>query len=92
MTIRVAIIGAGYGLICQLILPSLISYSPGGLATLKTLLEASTPDQQIEACLFEAYVARSLFFARTTFSNLQSIASPMSVVHSTIARTRTPNW
>lgn len=34
--------------------------SPGGLVTLKTLLEASRPDQQIEAYLFEAYVTGSL--------------------------------
>lgn len=27
---------------------------PGGLTTLKTLLEASTPERPIEACLFEA--------------------------------------
>lgn len=37
-----------------------MTYSPGGLVALKTLLEASTPEQQIEACLFEAYVSSHL--------------------------------
>jgi flavin-dependent dehydrogenase len=39
--LRVAVIGAG----------------PGGLVTLKTLLEAATPDRAIEAYIFEAWVS-----------------------------------
>lgn len=53
---RVAVIGAGYDF-PHTALPVLDTHSnssPGGLATLKTLLEASTPEQPIEAVLFEA--------------------------------------
>lgn len=32
-------------------------HRPGGLVTLKTLLESSTPERPIEACLFEVYVS-----------------------------------
>lgn len=43
VSIKVAVIGAG----------------PGGLTTLKTLLEASTREAPVEACIFEAYVSFS---------------------------------
>ena len=38
--------------------------SPGGLATLKTLLDASTPERPIEAYLFEAYVEHNVHAAQ----------------------------
>ncbi|KAJ5798552.1 Monooxygenase [Penicillium pulvis] len=59
MTIRVAIIGAG----------------PGGLVTLKTLLEASTPDQQIEAYLFEAESDVGGTFNYRSYENAELVSS-----------------
>ncbi|KAJ6120192.1 Monooxygenase [Penicillium sp. IBT 18751x] len=59
MTIRVAIIGAG----------------PGGLVTLKTLLEASRPDQQIEACLFEAESDVGGTFNYRSYENAELVSS-----------------
>ncbi|KAJ5736875.1 Monooxygenase [Penicillium malachiteum] len=59
MTIRVAIIGAG----------------PGGLVTLKTLLEASKPDRQIEAYLFEAESDVGGTFNYRSYENAELVSS-----------------
>ncbi|KAJ5263639.1 Monooxygenase [Penicillium angulare] len=59
MTIKVAIIGAG----------------PGGLVTLKTLLEASTPEQQIEAYLFEAESDVGGTFNYRSYQNAELVSS-----------------
>ncbi|KAF1977650.1 dimethylaniline monooxygenase [Bimuria novae-zelandiae CBS 107.79] len=56
---RVAVIGAG----------------PGGLATLKTLLEASTPDRPIEACLFEAERDIGGTFQYRSYENAELVSS-----------------
>ncbi|KAF2204514.1 dimethylaniline monooxygenase [Delitschia confertaspora ATCC 74209] len=58
-TIRVAIIGAG----------------PGGLATLKTLLEASTPERPIEALLFEAEDEIGGTFHYRAYENAELVSS-----------------
>ncbi|KAK5993834.1 Monooxygenase PC-14 [Cladobotryum mycophilum] len=57
--IRVAIIGAG----------------PGGLATLKTLLEASSPERPIECCLFEAENDIGGTFQFRSYENAELVSS-----------------
>ncbi|KAJ5905160.1 Monooxygenase [Penicillium subrubescens] len=59
MAIKVAIIGAG----------------PGGLVALKTLLESSTPEQQIEACLFEAESDIGGTFNYRSYQNAELVSS-----------------
>ncbi|EAW06330.1 flavin-containing monooxygenase [Aspergillus clavatus NRRL 1] len=56
---RIAIIGAG----------------PGGLATLKTVLEASTPETPIEACLFEAEDEIGGTFRYRSYDNAELVSS-----------------
>ncbi|KAF2130405.1 dimethylaniline monooxygenase [Dothidotthia symphoricarpi CBS 119687] len=56
---RVAVIGAG----------------PGGLATLKTLLEASTPERPIEAFLFEAEEKIGGTFHYRAYENAELVSS-----------------
>ncbi|KAH7135717.1 dimethylaniline monooxygenase [Dendryphion nanum] len=57
--IRIAVIGAG----------------PGGLVTLKTLLEASTPEQPIEAYLFEAENDIGGTFQYRSYENAELVSS-----------------
>src|SRR6266536_3877396 len=57
--IRVAVIGAG----------------PGGLVTLKTLLENSTPSQPIEATLFEAESHIGGTFHYRSYENAELVSS-----------------
>lgn len=56
---RIAVIGAG----------------PGGLATLKTLLEASTPQRRIEAVLFEAEDNVGGTFKYRSYENAELVSS-----------------
>ncbi|KAF2471792.1 dimethylaniline monooxygenase [Lindgomyces ingoldianus] len=56
---RVAVIGAG----------------PGGLVTLKTLLEASTPERPIEVCLFEAEEDIGGTFQYRSYENAELVSS-----------------
>ncbi|KAK4998303.1 hypothetical protein LTR66_002449 [Elasticomyces elasticus] len=57
--IKVAIVGAG----------------PGGLATLKTLLAASTPERPVEACLFEAEEEIGGTFKYRSYENAELVSS-----------------
>ncbi|KAF7713645.1 Flavin-containing monooxygenase [Penicillium ucsense] len=59
MTIRVAVIGGG----------------PGGLVALKTLLEASTADHPIEACLFESEADIGGTFNYRAYENAELVSS-----------------
>jgi dimethylaniline monooxygenase (N-oxide forming) len=56
---RIAVIGAG----------------PGGLTTLKTLLEASTPENPIEVCLFEAEEDIGGTFQYRSYENAELVSS-----------------
>ncbi|TKA64504.1 hypothetical protein B0A49_11638, partial [Cryomyces minteri] len=57
--IRVAVIGGG----------------PGGLVTLKTLLEASTPERRVEACLFESEEDIGGTFKYRSYENAELVSS-----------------
>ncbi|KAF2277101.1 uncharacterized protein EI97DRAFT_366367, partial [Westerdykella ornata] len=53
----------------------LTSASPGGLTTLKTLLEASTPERPIEAQLFEAEEDVGGTFQYRSYENAELVSS-----------------
>ena len=53
----------------------LLTFSPGGLVTLKTLLEASTPSRRIEARLFEAEAEIGGTFRYRSYENAELVSS-----------------